>query len=270
MLLLDGVGAGRVGSGSLAIPQAQAAAEAPAGQGKPVALIKFVGADRKGQDVGSSPHTLCGTIVAFSPVGTGVTHVGGPLVGIARWGSGNGSQAICEFDVPVSTGISDPVAGALITVAGDSLELLVRNDGNLRPSTGSDPLNGGVTTPTPSGSASIAIGNRAGSTQITRTVYAMFNPGGAGLASGGLLAIPVPAFARTFRIFRHNEPIVAGTMPPVNVSVGGTFVVEGPFLIAAGVQSPEFQIPGGCFTVICVNPGPGAIEVLGAVFTIGL
>ena len=57
MLLLDGVGAGRVGSGSLEIPQAQTAAIAPAGQGKPIALIKFVGTERKGQDVGASPHT---------------------------------------------------------------------------------------------------------------------------------------------------------------------------------------------------------------------
>lgn len=275
--LMDGVNATLVGGPSAQLPAAAVAAEGSRGQGQVISLVKFSSdtADKKDQlKLGRVPLVLTASIA-----GNGGT---GPLVGIARWGSGNGTQQEMEFDIqqgfPLVTtpGVAlrgRAAGGTLFSVPATSLEIAARNDANFLPSgpLGATPVSaplGTVADGVPSATASLAIGNRAGGKALTRTLYALYAPAGPGMipGAGGELLIAVPAFAKRFRVFRNSA---ANSISIVTVNNSFTDI-DGPYNEAANTTPQTYELPGAASSIRIRNTGGTNILVLGAVFELGL
>jgi hypothetical protein len=260
MSMFRGMNMGNVGGIGIALPAANAPALSKAGMGPIIQLVKFVGVVRApdGQRALEAPKMLTAAVSVRS--GTG------PIVGRAVWSSGNGSPNVVYFDVPTKLvddtspyfGQSDSV---LISVPADVLEIDAQNNANLfANSDAAVPL--GNSNVAAVANANVADGPRGGGAPITLTAFGAYNPGGAGTA---VASIPVPPMAKSFRVFR-NDP--ADTM---SVDIRNFFTaapLDGPYVIAAGAPSPEFQLPGNAGLVV-LTPSVAATKY-GCIFTLGL
>jgi len=268
--LLDHVNATWVGGPLKVLAPAAAAAQGLPGLGPLVSLIQFgppIGAKHDPQKLGRTPLVMTASV--FGQGGTG------PIVGIARWGSGNGYQQSLEFDIelgfPQATfgGIppGSTVGGQLFSLPGTSFEIAARNDLNFVPSAGSIALGAVLAPPVPSqASASLGTGNRAsGGLGLTRTVYGYFNPA---VPLVGTATIPVPAFAKRFRVFRSTG-VVAAAAITVLVTDGNFVIIDGSYNEAAGAPPAIYHLPSAASTVQVTCAGPGC-TVVGAIFELGL
>lgn len=265
--LLDGVNATLVGGPLIILPPAAAPTIGRLGQGALTSLVKFdadIGAKHNAQKLGRVPLVMTGSV--FGSGG------GGPLVGVARWGSGNGYQQAMEFDIqlgfPEATLTPPPAAGStlggqLFSVPGTSLEIAGRNDANFIPGAGSTALGIGVGAfPPSSGTASIGTGNRAGAGgALTRTIYSYFNPA---VPVVGAFNVAVPAFAKRFRVLRFGTPALT-----VQIADGNFVAYDGPYTEAAGAPPTTYQLPGSASVVVVTAAAPGC-TVVGCIFELGL
>ena len=269
--LLDHVNAGSVGGPLMPLPPANVAAVGNAGYGNARTLVNFspdIKGEEKQLDLGRVPEVLTASV--FASGGTG------PLVGIAQWGSGNGQQQQMEFDIPQTFGqflgsnpggTNQTAGGVLFSVPGTSLRIDARNDANLIANAGNGNVAIGVAANgTPSATASIGLGNRAGGTQLTRTIYGTYAPGG-GLPATNIVNIQIPAFAKRFTIFRSST--VVGPIQVEMIDFNGS-VVDGPYNLAAGATSPTFLLTPSVLEVAIANGGGAPLQVVGCIFELGL
>jgi len=267
--LLDGVNASDVGGPSRLLPAAPAAAVGSAGYGQLTTLFRFnpdVQKHGKPSHLGRVPEILTASVNGYG--GTG------PLVGVARWGSGNGSQQVCEFDIQLgfpfflgsNPGGNAATGGVLFTVVGTSLQVDARNDANLIPNVGiGNAALGNAAIGPPLATGSMAKGPRAGGAALTRTIVGTYAPGGPGLAPTTSVNMQVPAFAKKATIFRSNA------VEPVQVSftdLQGT-QLDGPYNLAANAPSPTFVLQPNMLFVSVANTGGAALQVVGVVFELG-
>lgn len=263
--LMRDVGPGKVGGPLMPIPPAAVAAIAPRGRGGGVTLQQFappVTTDN-GAHLTRPAEMITASIFAAGGPGSG------PLVGVAKWGSGNGVQQQIEFDVqigfPEPAVIANTFGGAILSVPCTSLELVVRNDANLLPRAGDQPL--GSTVNTPSATASLALGTRASTAALTRTIYAVNLPAG-GFAAAATVDVGVPAFAQRFRMFRSSAN---NAVQVTFLSTAGVFAPSsGPYTDLANVAPALYTIPANTSFLRLTNAGPGVLDVLGVVFELGL
>jgi hypothetical protein len=278
--LFDGINATTVGGPFVQVPPAFAIAVGLAGQGRPVSLFKFnpeIGhksVSHHGHEqvnslkLGKEPQILTASIAMEGANGS-VQPPTGPLVGIVRYGVGNGAQQVVEFDiqmgfplftVPAPIGQVQPSGGAMLTVPCTSLELLARNDANMILFGGTVPLGLQNSTP-PQVTGSLARGQRTSTAQLTRTLYGVYQPGGAPVAAGTII-IPVAARAVSFRIFR----VTVGAIT-VNILDQCNNFVDG-FVVAATDPCPEILLPGWCSNLAVVTTGN--TTVMGAIYRLAL
>ena len=267
--LLDGVNATSVGGPSRVLPPSPVAAVGTAGQGQVTTLFRFnpdVAAHAKPLHLGRVPEILTASVQGMG--GTG------PLVGIATWGSGNGSQQTCEFDIQLgfpfpfgnNPGIRAAQGGVLFSVLGTSFQLDARNDANVIPAAGLGNVAIGNAAIGPMlATASMAKGNRAGGTQLTRTLLGTYAPSG-GLPATNIVAVPVPAFAKRFTVFRSpaDESIQIATTDLQFTQV------DGPYNVAANAVAPTLVLQPNMFSVAITNTGGAPLNVVGVVFELGL
>jgi hypothetical protein len=260
------------------LPPAPVAAIGAPGLGRLVTLVRFQpDTDQKHgpqhqahghvspMKMGPAPQVLTASVMA--------QYGSGPIVGVARWGAGNGSQQILEFDVQLGTPtpfLGSSVGGSrsggvLLSLPASAVQIDCRNDANFIPNVGSVAI-GDPTVGTPQATASLAQGVRAGSTQLTRTLYAVYAPAGPGLAAAGSVNLQVPAFARSFRIFRTD----AGSSVSVTMVNAAGHNVDGPYNVAANVPSPSFALTPNMLEVFLVNTGASALTVLGCIYELGV
>lgn len=194
----------------------------------------------------------------------------GPIVGVATWGAGNGTQQSVEFDIsnslPSPATTNSAYGGAVLSVPATSLQIQARNDSNLIPRNGDAPL--GNTVNNPSVTAGFAIGHRNGTVQLTRTIFSVNALLGGPLAVAGAVLVGVPAFAQRFRMFRSSA------LNAVQVEMLGTggilSVISGPYIDAASVPPSLYTLPANTQIIRITNNGPGTIDVLGTVFELGI
>jgi hypothetical protein len=276
--LLDLANTGAIGGPLFFLPLAAAPAVAPAGFGGTRALVKFNPGDltdpTQPQKVQRVPRVLTASIY-----GTGSSGMG-PLVGVARWGSGNGAQQEIEFDIPLAlfnASVSNLGAGgALLAVPATSLEIFARNDGNLTPRAGDDPIGGGAAPPVqqvppagtiggfPNATAGFAIGHKQGNARLTRTIWAV--NGNGGLLAAGHIDVPVPAWAQTVRVLRSD----AGNTISVTLFSMGLLAEGGPWNEAANAAPTVYSLPSSTGIIRVTNTGAGAINVVQLLFELGL
>jgi hypothetical protein len=263
--LLDGVLKAQVGSPLMPLPLAAVAAVGQPGLGREQTLMNLgpnTDLHGRGTHLGLAPEVVTATVYG---VGGGS---GGPIVGIARWGSGNGVQQQIEFDVPFAGSTLDSLAfcgGAILAVPCTSLTILARNDGNFIPNAGGSPIGSSFGPVGPVfASTSIGMGPKQGNAQLTRTIWAI--NGGAGLAPTGVVSVPVPPWAQRFRVLRYD----ASETIQVAMQTAGLDQCGGPFNEAANAQPAVYPVPSTCTAVNVKNTGAGAITNLLLVFELGL
>lgn len=272
-MLMEGVNQGNIGRSDQAFP-ANSSNVAPQGEGPVVGIVKFQGGDD------NDPRVLTGTVYAYSDNQT--LQQLGPVTGIALWASGDGLINQAEFDIPVQT-LQDaqtaqnnfgntPLAGGVqFSVAASSLEIRARNDAKVLPrpraafaaegNLGGIPDN--VNNPVRV-TASIAQGNRAGSSKITRTIWALNNLVQV-LAPDGIIDVFIPPYATSFIIQR-------GVLPgALQFTIFGSTFSDGPYTIPAGTRCPEILLSGQSMFVRIHNDPAGAnINNLQVVFFLNL
>ncbi len=269
MSLMAGVGPGRVGGPAKIIPANPNTGVGVLGQGAWQSLVKFQAQSQSDDQTTmlKSPSTLTASIFAQGNSGQAGIFAGvgfGPLVGLAKWGAGNSGEQLAEFDVGINSLVQVQGGGTLLTVVGDYLEIQVRNDGSVIPRAGDQAL-GAQNQDAPTAGATIGMGNRPGSAPLTLTKWAAFNPAG-GLAALGTALVTVPAFAKSFRVFR------ADATQPISIQVfqDGVQSMDGPYNVAANVPAPELPLGSTAARVVITNTGAAALTAVGAVFTLGL
>jgi hypothetical protein len=201
----------------------------------------------------------------------------GPVVGVARWGAGNGAQQQMEFDVqqgfpqftvPNVTNAATQ-GGTLFSLPGTSFEIAARNDANLLVNAGGLPLGLVAGAAIPQASASLGTGNRGAAKALTRTMYCIYSPGapGGGLAAAASVQIAVPAFAKRFRVFRFD----ASASIQVSLTDGTNSLSDGPYNEAANAPPATYELPGWVNSVVVKNTsGALVLQVVGCVFELGL
>lgn len=267
--LLDGVNQTFVGAPFALLPAANVPGVGLAGLGPATTLLKFAtDIGKRGgagaRKLGRAPRVA--TVSVFAVGGSG------PITGIVRWGAGNGSQQELEFDiqtgfplftVPVPTGSTKASGGSIFALPMTSIEVLARNDANLIPYNGggvalglpdSSPLGA------PSATASLALGDRGGSSQLTRTVTTYY---GGVLAPAGTFTISVPAFAQSYRLFR-----LGGGAITVQTQDGQANPVD-EYALAADVPAPLIALPGSSSGLV-VTTAAATLKVLGAIFNLAI
>lgn len=267
------------GTTAVPIPPAVAAGVGIAGQGQAVNILQFRPsniASENGQEQNIAPEMITATVV-----GNGGT---GPLVGIARWGSGRSGMFTMEFDIPmpgaqgnafVITNTSVPtLGGVMLSVPGEALEISARNDANMKTRAQDAPM-GNSALGNPLAYAALGLGNRK-SSNLYRTVFGVWNnvavaPGG-GLADAAFVTVNVPPFATAYRVFRSvGSGAGAGHISYQTLDTQGN-QLDGPIDLAMGVLSPEIILPGksGMVTLTNLDGGGagGTIQIIGCTFTL--
>lgn len=267
--LLDGVNQSYVGGPFRVVPPATLPAVSLAGRGALVSLIKM-----QSDIAGKQDHLKLGRVPIVLTASVFGASGSGPLVGIALFGSGNGSQQQFEFDiqagVPEATSTPSPsgptlsLGGQLFSLPCTSLEINARNDANVRLAAGQDTL-GDTSAGASSATASIGIGNRAGvGGGLTRTIYGYKS---VAVPLIGVATIAVPAFAKRFRVFRTINPTASAIT--VGIQDAAFVTIDGAYSEAAGAVPATYQLPGAAATVTVTVAAPGA-SCVGCVFELGL
>lgn len=255
-----------IGGALIDLPPAPAAAVNAFGPIK--TLLRFqpdLAQEGRPQHLGrSTSHVLTASCYTLGGAGAG------PVVGIAQWGAGNGAQQSVEFDItnslPTPTVSNSAFGGSVLSVPGTSLQISARNDSNVIPRAGDTAL--GNTVNNPKASAGFGIGHRAGTAQLTRTIYAVNLPTGAQFVPGNHVDIGIPAFSQRFRMFRSSA---LNAVQVEFLGTGGIFAVtSGPYIDAASVAPSLYTIPANTLLLRITNNGPGNIDVLGVLFELGL
>jgi hypothetical protein len=250
-LLTRLVGPGSLGKTGILIPRNENVGVN--GQGRPTSVLTFPGCS-------ADPHVITATLFAQldlngpSP-GEGLVNMGncGPLVGFARWGSGDASQLYVEFDIPISVNSSVIApgqmggsygAGAVVSIPASQLEVGVRNDASLTPRLNDfslgDTSDSNVLAGAPSVTGSLGVGTRSPSTSLSRTIWGVNGGPGevaVGLDPGDHIDIILPPFAQTFAVHRWESLEILVSQ----VNMFGT-EVDGPFTIPASVPCPEMVL----------------------------
>lgn len=216
--------------------------------GQPVRLVNLAGETTEAEmvTVGLS------SIDPQDPVTGGIFHAG-PLVGIVEFGNAGGSSRI-EFDVVAQDPFpllkqASAQGGAMVNVPTSSIQAYLRNDANIIPGAGDDPIGNDLINAKGSGWA--AYGRSGGS--ITRTIY-WFNRI-AGLAGAVTRPCTIPPFARTFQVFARTATPNAATVT-VDLIDGGGHVINRYLIPAvAGTLSPVFPVGTGVLLSITVGAG---------------
>lgn len=274
MTILDGTKSSDVGGPTLDVPAAPVFAGAPLGLGKPLVLVTF-NAEKDGQNEIESPRMLTASVAAWNPLGN---NIGGPIVGIVEWGSGNSAQFAVEFDVPVAAANSSAAldqlfggSGVLISVPADYIRISARNDANLNsfPASPSE-LPPGDPSLVVKATAGVAVGTRPTATEVLLTRYGRIDNGANPIAPGGGIVMRPPPFSRSFRVFRNCSAPLPAVAPALAISMAGSVGLDGPITVAAGAQCPEITLPAGTTNVNVVSQGPANATTMGIIWTIGL
>lgn len=265
--LTEDVDAGQLGLAGIPILPSAAAAQGFAGRGPETSILRFRGND-------DDPLMMSASVSVSDS--TNSAQAFGPIVGIAKWGSGKGGMIVAEFDVPGNNypqtfldgqGNVYLGGGVELSVPGSSLEILLRNDGNVIPAIGNVAIGSGV--PSAFGTSSFGPGNKPKS-DLFRTIWQVSAGIGSGLAAAGATDINVPPFAKTVRIFRASGGAVP-TSPTIRVSLvrNGGRIIE-TYVVAADTPTPELPLPAGVFAIHIGNISAAEILQLAAIFTIGI
>lgn len=278
--LSTGVNPGMLGGTTGAsIPPAPAAGVGVLGQGQAVNVLQFRPSNVTSSD--GQEQNIAPEMIVASVVGQGGT---GPLVGIARWGSGRSGMFQMEFDIPmpgaqgnafIITNTSVPtLGGAFIAVPGEALEISARNDANMKTRAQDTPM-GNSQLGNPQAYAALGLGNRK-SSPLYRTIFGVWNnvavaPGG-GLVDGGFVTVNIPPFATAYRVFRSvGSGAGAAHVSFQTLDTQGN-QLDGPIDLAMGVLSPEIALPGksGMVTLTNLDGGGagGVVQIIGCVFTL--
>jgi hypothetical protein len=215
--------------------------------GQPVRLVNLAGdtTDAEIVSVGLSSQD------PQDPTNGAIFHAG-PLVGIVEFGNAGGSSRI-EFDVVAQDPFpllkqASAQGGAMVNVPTSSIQAYLRNDANVIPSPGDDPI--GVDGINATGSGWAAYGRTGGA--ITRTVYWLRRL--AGLATPVTRPCPIPPYARTFQVFATMATPGAADVS-VDVSDAGGAVINRYKIPAATPYPPVFPIGTGVGISITVAAG---------------
>jgi hypothetical protein len=184
---------------------------------------------------------------------TGAVFHAGPLVGIVEFGNAGGKSRI-EFDVQAQDPFpllkqASAQGGAMVNVPTSSIQAYLRNDANLIPAPGDDPI--GVDGINATGSGWAAYGRSGGA--ITRTVY-WFNRI-AGLAGAVTRPCQIPPFARTFQVFARTALPNAAVVTVDLIDGGGHVINRYQIPAVAGALSPVFPVGTGVQLSITVAAG---------------
>ena len=184
---------------------------------------------------------------------TGTVFHAGPLVGIVEFGNAGGNSRI-EFDVQAQDPFpllkqASAQGGAMVNVPTSSIQAYLRNDANLIPGAGDDPI--GVDGINATGSGWAAYGRTGGA--LTRTIY-WFNRI-AGLAGAVTRPCQIPPFARTFQVFARTALPNAAVVTVDLVDGGGHVINRYQIPAVAGALSPVFPVGTGVQLSITVAAG---------------
>lgn len=281
MDLFQGADPSTIGNSTSVVP-ATVAAKAPDGVGQPKTVVKFqpsgIGGFRTtmmtDKQESDTRVLTCSIFAQPNPSNT----TGGPLTGIAIFGSGAGAPQTVEFDIPVLTSTFDlaslPFSGGVqISVPATSLEVRARNDASLIPTSllpGTPPsvsIGGAKQTPIIV-TGSIAAGTKPTYAKAFKTVW-MFNNAAAPLAPGGQTAVLVPPFATSVRVAR--SPHAGTTSGQLTVLLDSENANYDMITIPAGTSCPEIPLSGSASILIVTNTD-GAIsdDAIVAIFTLGI
>lgn len=279
--LFKGVGTSNFGNSATVSP-AQAPGQAPDGFGLQKTVVKFPGSARIDNVAQEADPAVVTASVYATPTPDGNLQAGGPITGIALWGTGDGGIQTAEFDIPVITGASPAVfpptspfsGGTLISVPATSLEIRARNDQNLIP----PPIGAVVSQPIGNTSggdvivtASIGKGTKSSFFRATRTIWAANGLAGVGLAPTDSSIIIIPPFAASFRVMRSNTT-VATPAGAFSVALGTTtrLISDGFYTVAAGTLSPEIILSGQETIVVIENTGAQTFDQLAVIFYLAI
>ena len=250
------------------------------GQGPLTSVLSFPGCP-------NDPQMLTATLYARTNLnapdaGEGLVAMGntGPLVCVAKWGSGESGQLFVEFDMPIGINASlvapgqmggDYGGGAVISVPGSQLEIGMRNDASLTPRAGDlslgDTSDSNVFANSPTVSGNIGVGTRSPSTSLSRTIWAVNGTAGEvpiGLTPGNHVDVILPPFAQTFAVLR-NPGLAIGVS---QINQFGT-EIDGPYAIPAGVPCPEMVLNNATYFIRVLN-SDNALALLKVAVVYGL
>lgn len=264
MLLTHDVPQGNLGSSNVELPPAAAAATIQTGQGQIKPLVRFRGNDH-------DPQIVSASLYAFDK--TNSANPFGPIVGIARWGSGLSNTHEAEFDLPannytqaqmITRSIVLKGGGAIISVPCSSLEVDARNDANYIPPIGDQAI--GFSTISGFGSGAIGVGNRV-SSPLFRTIWAVSGTAGNGLGAAASTNVNIPPFARSARVVRSGTAGIGNSLRITQATAGFT---ADSFVVATDALCPEFVLAGGATFLTLLNTDAVEIRKMAVIFTIVL
>jgi hypothetical protein len=214
----------------------------------------------------ADPRVITVSLAALQP-----TTLKGPFTALLYFGSGLGDLQRLEVDIPVNE-VNEanrvpyvPGGGLRLSLLASSVRVQVRNDAAFEPSA-TGPLN----TVTEAGvqfTASLGIGGDGGSgPPANRTIWGHWEAvGPGGLAPGGFVNVPLPVFARSFRVCRSNA---AATVSYSQLDANAS-IVDGPYTLAAGEAGRPVEIVQNTQFIRLTNTGGVNIFKLGCVYQLG-
>jgi len=294
--LFKGADPSTIGNSAQNVIAAANAAVAPNGYGQEKTVVKFIPAANGGwrtddQNLQQEDDPLILTASLYAIPIPSNADPGGPIVGIALFGSGSGNTQVAEFDIPVirsdgplliSATQPQPFTGGVqISVPATSLEIRARNDANLIPLNSFTSTIGANEALDPAGSAvpivvtgSIARGLKPTYARATRTVWLVKLPDGGATFSPGKAAIGfIPPFATSLRVARStgvNFPSVAPGQITVHL-LGSDDSLSDAIVVPAGTMCPEIPLSGQFKSFVVENTDAAAtFKRIAGVFTLGI
>ena len=291
MDLFSGADPSTIGNSCPPLLPAPKAAQGAPGLGQPRTVVKFqpsgIGGYRTSnvteKQEGDTRVLTVGIYATPNPSNSN----GGPITGIALFGSGASGTIQVEFDIPVVTGNEDtfpssfpPFSGGVqISVPATSVEIRARNDASfIPPQTQTAPAQTtaiGLASQTPiTVTAAIAAGTKPTYARAFRTVWLSFTPGAPFFAPGNVAACLIPPFATSVRVVRAATGALPAINPPGEITVMlansvGTSLDT--VVVPVGTSCPEIPISGQAGTLFVRNTDAAISDVaVAAVFTLGI
>lgn len=189
----------------------------------------------------------------------------GPLRGEIAYSTGNGSQAVVEFDIPISLAtVQVPGQGGVsVTVPAAALTVSATNFAAVFPRVGDAPL--GATPQVILVSAFLGVGTRPTSNTVFLTDV-LVNSVAGGLGIGASVDSVIPPFAKRARVLRAGPPDAVGT----TVLNGQGITMDGPINVITNVQTSFIDLPGGASSVRVTNNGAAVINRVAVIYEMGI
>lgn len=228
-----------------------------AGQGQKILLLNFRGV------LVDEPELV--TVVIRCRADPSLITGLGPIRGEIAYATGNGSQAVVEFDIPIglATPASPGQGGVTISVPAAALTVSATNFAAVFPRTGDSPL--GATPQVILVSAFLGVGTRPTTNSVFLTDVVV-NSIAAGLGIGASVDSVIPPFAKRARVLRAGPPDAIGT----TILNGQGVTMEGPLNVITNVQAPLIELPGGASSVRVTNNGAAIINRVAVIYEMGI